>query len=116
MSVGTVCKRAVFISTLNFLSAENDTNLFIESSTLRDVLLFRICIEKYPYIQVIFLCTNLLFVFCATLEYGNETVNFTQCFDNFLSLKLDSNVVKNITTMFKKSLDPFRIICITQTD
>ena len=42
--------------------------------------------------------------------------NFTQCFDNYQSLKLDSNVVKNITTMFKKSLDPFRIIWVTQTD
>ena len=69
VSAGTVCKRSVFSSTLNFPSAENDTNLFIESFTLRDLLRFRICIEKY---QVKFLCTNLFFVFFVTLEYEKE--------------------------------------------
>ena len=49
--------------TLNFPSAENDTNLFIESFTLRDALQCRICIEKYPFIQVKFLCTNLFLCF-----------------------------------------------------
>ena len=64
-TAGTVCnyKRLVFISTLNFPSAENDTNLFIASFTLRDALQFRICIEKYPFIQVKFLCTNLFLCF-----------------------------------------------------
>ena len=60
---GTVCKRSVFIPTLNFPSSENDTNLFIESFTLRDALQFRICIEKCPFIQVKFLCTNLFLCF-----------------------------------------------------
>ena len=84
MSAGRVCKRSVFISTLNFPSAENDTNLFIESFTLRDALWFRICTEKYPYIQVKFFCTNLLFVFCVTLEYGKETVNSILVFGHIL--------------------------------
>ena len=84
VSAGTVCKHSVFISTLNFPSAENDTNLFIESFTLRDALRFRICIEKYPYIQVKFFCTNLLFVFCVTLEYGKETVNSILAFGYIL--------------------------------
>ena len=41
-TAGTVCnyKRLVFISTLNFPSAENDTNLFIESFTLRDAQIY----------------------------------------------------------------------------
>ena len=64
VSAGTVCKRSVFISTLNFPSAENDTNLSIESFTQRDALRFRICIEKYPFIQVKFLCTNYFCVLC----------------------------------------------------
>ena len=84
VSAGTVCKRSVFISILNFPSAENDTNLFIERFTLRDALRFRICIEKYPYIQVKFLCTNLLFVFYVTLEYGKETVNSILAFGHIL--------------------------------
>ena len=65
VSAGTVCKRSVFISTLNFQfpSAEDDTNLFIESFTLRDALRFRISIEKYPFIQVKFFCTNLFLCF-----------------------------------------------------
>ena len=58
-----VCKRSVFISTLNFPSAENDTNLIIESFILRDALRFRICIEKYPFFQVKFFCTNLFLCF-----------------------------------------------------
>ena len=33
--------------------------LVIESFTLCDALQFRNCIEKYPFIQVKFLCTNL---------------------------------------------------------
>ena len=64
VSAGTVCKRSLFISTLNFPSAENDTNLSIESFSLRDALLFRICIEKYPFIEVKFLCTNYFCVLC----------------------------------------------------
>ena len=36
VSTGTVCKRSVLISTLKFPSAESDTNLFIESFSLRD--------------------------------------------------------------------------------
>ena len=62
LSAGAVCKRSVFISTPNFPSAENDTNLFIEF-TLRDALRFRICIEKYPFIRVKFLYTNLFLCF-----------------------------------------------------
>ena len=83
-TAGTVCKRSVFISTLNFPSAENDTNLFIESFTLRDALQLRICIEKYLLIQVKFLCTNLFFVFCVTLEYRKETVNSILAFGHIL--------------------------------
>ena len=63
VSAGTVCKRLIFISTLNFPSAENNANLFIESFTLRDALQFRICIEQYPFMQVKFFCTNLFLRF-----------------------------------------------------
>ena len=56
VSAGTVCKRSVFISTLNFPSAENDTNLLIESFTLcgfefalRNILSFKsnFCVQIY---------------------------------------------------------------------
>ena len=66
VSAETVGKRSdgIYYSPLNFPSAENDTNLFIqESFTLRDGLRFRICIEKYPFIQVKFLCRNLFLGF-----------------------------------------------------
>ena len=59
MSKETVGKRSVFfIHHWIFLQLENDTNLLIqESFTLRDGLRFRICIEKYPFFQVKFLCS-----------------------------------------------------------
>ena len=74
----TVCKRSVFISTLNFPSAENDTNLVIESFALRDALQFQICIEKYPFVY------KFIFVFCVTLEYRKETVNLILAFGHIL--------------------------------
>ena len=80
VSAGTVCKRSVFISTLNFPSHENDTNLFIESFTLRDALWLLICIEKYPFIQGKIFVYKFIFVFCVTLEYEKENNEFNLSF------------------------------------
>ena len=79
-TAGTVCKRSVFISTLNFPSAENETNLFIESFTLRDALQFRNCIEKYPFIQVDF-CVQIYFcVLCdSRVQKRNNEFNLSFC-------------------------------------
>ena len=84
MSAGTVCKRTAFILTLNFPSAENDKNLFIESFTLRDALRFRICIEKYNFIQVKFLSTNLFLCFVRLSGTRKKTVNSILAFGHIL--------------------------------
>ena len=66
---------------MNFPSAGNDTNLLIqESFTLRDSLRFRICIEKYRFIQVKFFVYKLMFVFCVTLEYEKENNEHNRSF------------------------------------
>ena len=66
VSTGTVCKHSVLISTLNFPSVEKyKTTRIYSLKVLPCVMLlrFRIFIEKYPYIQVKFLSTNLFLCF-----------------------------------------------------
>ena len=61
---------------MNFPSAENDTNLFIqESFTLRYGLQFRIYIEKYPFIQAKFLGRNLFLCFVWLSSTKKKIVN-----------------------------------------
>ena len=70
VSTGTVCKRSVLISTFNFPSVQlkNKTTQIYSLKVLPCVMLsrFRICTEKYPYIQVKFLTIKFIFVFCVT--------------------------------------------------
>ena len=64
VSAGTVCKHSVFISTPNFHSAENDTNLFIESFT-------HLCPEMNPVAKF----TNF-----TIFRYARAKItNFTDC-------------------------------------
>ena len=67
-TAGTVCKRSVFISTLNFPSAENDTNLFIESFTLRDACSFEFALRNTLSFKLNF-CVQ---IYCCVLCDSRE--------------------------------------------
>ena len=75
----------IYYYPLNFPSAENDTNIFIEFFTLRDALRFRICIAKYPLSQIKFLCKNYCCVLCDS-RVREKPVNKILAFGHILKL------------------------------